>query len=61
MDLADARYLLDLYAELAEHFRRQVEFPESATLGLSDEQYLRNIAESLYRKGPGRAGRRHPA
>ncbi len=48
----DAR--LDLYAELAAHFREAVSFPEAAMLGLSNEQYLRNVAESLYRQGPGR-------
>ena len=46
----DAR--LDVYSRLADHFRSLVEFPESATFGLTDEQYLRNVAESLFRKRP---------
>lgn len=45
---------LELYGELAAHFGALADFPESATLGLSDEQFLRNVAESLYRHGPGR-------
>ncbi len=43
-----------LYTEIATHFQAQVPFPESATLGLSDEQYLRNLLESLFRR-PGAA------
>ncbi|MCB1095569.1 MAG: RDD family protein [Verrucomicrobiae bacterium] len=43
---------LDVYRRLADHFRSLVEFPESATFGLTDEQYLRNTAESLFRKRP---------
>lgn len=38
-----------LFAELREHFQEKVTFPESATTGLSDEQYLRNVVECLYR------------
>jgi uncharacterized RDD family membrane protein YckC len=46
----DAR--LDVYQRLADHFRSLGEFPESITFGLTDEQYLRNTAESLFRKRP---------
>ena len=41
---------LDVYKRLADHFRGIAEFPEAATFGLTDEQYLRNVAESLFRK-----------
>lgn len=40
---------VDLYRELAEHFRKLVDFPQAATDGLSDEHYLRNVVESLFR------------
>ena len=38
-----------LMQRLAEHFRSLVTFPESATLGLTDEQYVRNVVDSLIR------------
>jgi uncharacterized RDD family membrane protein YckC len=38
-----------LFADLAEHFRRAVEFPSEATDGLADEQYVRNVVDLLYR------------
>lgn len=39
-----------LFARLAEHFRARTAFPEELTLGLSDEQYVRNVVDSLYRR-----------
>ncbi len=39
-----------LFALLAERFREKVTFPEESVHGLSDEQYVRNAAETLYRK-----------
>lgn len=42
---------LQLYRDLAEAFRARCPFPETATLGLSDEQYLRNCLDLLFRKG----------
>lgn len=36
-----------LFSELAERFRSRVPFPEDLTAGLSDEQYVRNVAEVL--------------
>jgi len=44
---------VSLFAELAEHFREVVRFPEAATDGLSDEQYVRNVVDSLYRARKG--------
>jgi uncharacterized RDD family membrane protein YckC len=38
------------FERLAEHFKAIVSFPTEATDGLSDEQYIRNVVESLYRK-----------
>ena len=42
---------LRLFARLAEHFRKLVAFPEPATQGLTDEQYIRNVVEVLFRAG----------
>lgn len=37
-----------LFAALAEHYRGLVAFPQSATDGLSDEQYVRNVVAVVY-------------
>jgi uncharacterized RDD family membrane protein YckC len=42
---------LDLFAVLAAHFRAKTEFPPEATDGITDEQYLRNVVDVLYRTG----------
>jgi hypothetical protein len=34
--------------ELAEGFRAYVAFPEEATAGMTDEQFVRNCVESLF-------------
>jgi hypothetical protein len=38
-----------LYQHLAALFRDKVKFPEDAVFGLSDEQYLRNVVETVFR------------
>jgi uncharacterized RDD family membrane protein YckC len=38
---------LELFEQLASHFRSKVEFPPDATDGVSDEQYIRNVADIL--------------
>jgi len=40
---------IELFAELATHFRGKVSFPTEATDGISDEQYVRNVVDALYR------------
>jgi uncharacterized RDD family membrane protein YckC len=40
---------MEMFRELATHFRSRVEFPPEATDGVADEQYLRNVADVLYR------------
>ena len=40
---------LELFSELAGHFRDVVVFPAEAVEQLSDEQYVRNVVEILYR------------
>ncbi len=44
---------VELFGNLAGHFRDKIEFPAEATDGVADEQYLRNVADVLYRT-PGR-------
>jgi uncharacterized RDD family membrane protein YckC len=39
---------IELFAELAAHFRRLVEFPEQALEGVTDEQYVRSVLRVIY-------------
>jgi uncharacterized RDD family membrane protein YckC len=43
----DAR--INLFREIASYFIAVLEFPQKATDGLSDEQYTRNVVDTLYR------------
>lgn len=38
-----------LYGELSRYFHEQVPFPEEVTAAMSDEQYLRNCVDTIYR------------
>lgn len=40
---------VELFGELAAHFRAKVGFPSEATDGVADEQYIRNVVDVLYR------------
>ncbi len=40
---------VELFGELATHFRAKVEFPPEATDGMADEQLLRNVVDVIYR------------
>ena len=40
---------VELFRELAEHFRGRVEFPPDTVEGIADEQYVRNVVDVLYR------------
>jgi uncharacterized RDD family membrane protein YckC len=40
---------LELLADIAAHFREKVEFPPEASDGITDEQYLRNVVDVIYR------------
>jgi len=40
---------LSLFETVAAHFKSLVTFPSEATDGLSDEQYIRNVVDALYR------------
>jgi uncharacterized RDD family membrane protein YckC len=48
-DTLDATARINLFKELTEHFREKVEFPDAAVLGITDEQYLRNTVDSVFR------------
>jgi uncharacterized RDD family membrane protein YckC len=41
---------VELFGKLAAYFRAKVEFPMDATDGVADEQYLRNVADVIFRK-----------
>lgn len=50
----DPRARIALFRELTSYFKTIVSFPQEATDGLSDEQYVRNVVEALFRsKAPG--------
>jgi hypothetical protein len=40
---------VELFEQIASHFRSIVEFPDEATYGITDEQYVRNIVDILFR------------
>jgi uncharacterized RDD family membrane protein YckC len=40
---------IELFADLAAHFRAKVDFPAEAIEGIADEQYLRNVVDVVYR------------
>ena len=47
--LGEANRLV-VFREIADHFRQAADFPEEITVGLSDEQYVRNVVDSLFRR-----------
>ena len=47
---------VELFRDMAAHFRDMVEFPPEAVEGISDEQYVRNVVGALFRSG-GRGAR----
>jgi uncharacterized RDD family membrane protein YckC len=48
-DLLDPAARVELFAQIAEHFHGKVPFPPEATDGVADEQFVRNVVDSLYR------------
>lgn len=40
---------VELFEQLAAHYRAKVEFPAEATDGVADEQYIRNVVDVIYR------------
>jgi len=49
-DELEPRARVELFGQLAGHFRSVVEFPEEAVYGISDEQYLSNVVDIIYRE-----------
>jgi uncharacterized RDD family membrane protein YckC len=45
----EATARVQLFEELAVHFKSKVEFPAEATADMPDEQYVRNVADVLFR------------
>ncbi len=57
-DELDPLARVELFQEMAEHFKKTVEFPLEAVEGISDEQYIRNVVEAIFRpKTNEKAGR----
>ena len=48
-DEFDPVALVELFGELAAHFRGKVAFPPEATDGVADEQFVRNVVDVIYR------------
>ncbi|UCF91363.1 MAG: RDD family protein [Desulfobacterales bacterium] len=49
---------VELFRDLASYFKPIVEFPPEVTDGISDEQYVRNVVDALFRPAaPGRSVR----
>ncbi len=41
---------LRIFSRIADYFREVAEFPDEITIGLSDEQYVRNVVDTLFRR-----------
>jgi uncharacterized RDD family membrane protein YckC len=52
---------VDLFRDIAAHFRSLVPFPDEATYGTTDEQYVRNVVDILYTARPRREPKTVPA
>lgn len=64
-DELDPGARVEVFADLATHFRSKVDFPPEATEGVADEQYVRNVLDIVYRSRtgalPSRARNSEPA
>ncbi len=49
-DELDTDAAIKVFGEMATRFREKVKFPEETEFGLTDEQYVRNAVDTLYRK-----------
>ncbi|MHC4561204.1 MAG: RDD family protein [Planctomycetota bacterium] len=65
-DGLDANARVVLFSQLADHLRTMATFPPEAVDGLSDERYVQNVADLLFRshgimgKGPARSDKKLP-
>ncbi len=48
-DQLDPHARVELFRDIASHFRAIVDFPQEAIHGISDEQYVRNVLDVLFR------------
>ena len=60
-DEMEAAARVQLFGELAAHFKTKVDFPAEAVGGIADEQYVRNVVDVLYRTETKRAAGLKPA
>ena len=51
-DEFEPRARVELFQSIASHFKTIVSFPQKATDSISDEQYIRNVVDALYRTKP---------
>lgn len=49
-DELEPRHRLEVFGQLADYFRELSDFPDEITTGLSDEQYVRNVVDTLFRR-----------
>lgn len=50
-DQLDPAARIDLFKDIADHFKEIVAFPPEDVDGISDEQYVRNVVDVLFRSG----------
>ena len=58
-DMLEPGARVEVFRSIAEYYRDLVRFPEEVSLGLTDEQYVRNVIDIVYRNpghGEGHAG-----
>ncbi len=55
-DELDPAARVELFADLAAHFKELVTFPDEITDSMPDEQYIRNVVDVLFRTRAGGAG-----
>jgi uncharacterized RDD family membrane protein YckC len=48
-ELLEPAARVELFSEIAQHFKALVTFPPEASEGLADEQYVRNVVDVVYR------------
>jgi uncharacterized RDD family membrane protein YckC len=53
-DRLEPQARVELFRDIALHFRALVEFPPEATEGIADEQYIRNVVDIVFRVADGR-------
>lgn len=51
-DRLDPPARVELFRDIADHFRSLVEFPGEVTEGMADEQYVRNVVDIVFRAVP---------